>query len=494
MGYLITYFIISVYSLALLGIFFYSLAQLNLLFNYLKFKKKTVEGPVWNLKDPAQTPYVTIQLPLYNEAYVVERLLDNIAQIQYPKEKLEIQVLDDSTDESVQDNAQQIAKLQASGLDIVHIRRSNREGYKAGALKEGLVVAKGEFIAIFDADFLPQKDWLLKTVPHFAQPEIGVVQTRWGHLNRDYSVLTKIQAFALDAHFTLEQVGRNSKGHFINFNGTAGIWRKQCIIDAGNWEGDTLTEDLDLSYRAQLKGWKFKYLEEVETPAELPMVLSAARSQQFRWNKGGAENFRKSARKVLGAKNLPFKTKFHGFMHLLNSSMFLFVFTVALLSIPMMFIKSSYPELAWVFEVTSFFIVSTLILFFCYWFTYKNIQGGGFEKFLEYIALFFTFFSVALGFSLHNSLAVLEGHMGKRSEFVRTPKFNITQLKDSWKSNRYLNKKISPNVLIEGALMGYFLYGMYVAVPLNDFGLFPFHFMLFLGFGFVFFKSISAKI
>lgn len=494
MGYLITYFIISVYSLALLGIFFYSLAQLNLLFNYLKFKKKTVEGPVWNLKDPAQTPYVTIQLPLYNEAYVVERLLDNIAQIQYPKEKLEIQVLDDSTDESVQDNAQQIAKLQASGLDIVHIRRSNREGYKAGALKEGLVVAKGEFIAIFDADFLPQKDWLLKTVPHFAQPEIGVVQTRWGHLNRDYSVLTKIQAFALDAHFTLEQVGRNSKGHFINFNGTAGIWRKQCIIDAGNWEGDTLTEDLDLSYRAQLKGWKFKYLEEVETPAELPMVISAARSQQFRWNKGGAENFRKSARKVLGAKNLPFKTKFHGFMHLLNSSMFLFVFTVALLSIPMMFIKSRYPELAWVFEVTSFFIVSTLILFFCYWFTYKNIQGGGFEKFLEYIALFFTFFSVALGFSLHNSLAVLEGHMGKRSEFVRTPKFNITQLKDSWKSNRYLNKKISPNVLIEGALMGYFLYGMYVAVPLNDFGLFPFHFMLFLGFGFVFFKSISAKI
>lgn len=494
MGYLITYFIITVYSLALLGIFFYSLAQLNLLFNYLKFKKKTVEGPVWNLKDPAQTPYVTIQLPLYNEAYVVERLLDNIAQIQYPKEKLEIQVLDDSTDESVQDNAQQIAKLQASGLDIVHIRRSNREGYKAGALKEGLVVAKGEFIAIFDADFLPQKDWLLKTVPHFAQPEIGVVQTRWGHLNRDYSVLTKIQAFALDAHFTLEQVGRNSKGHFINFNGTAGIWRKQCIIDAGNWEGDTLTEDLDLSYRAQLKGWKFKYLEEVETPAELPMVISAARSQQFRWNKGGAENFRKSARKVLGAKNLPFKTKFHGFMHLLNSSMFLFVFTVALLSIPMMFIKSSYPELAWVFEVTSFFIVSTLILFFCYWFTYKNIQGGGFEKFLEYIALFFTFFSVALGFSLHNSLAVLEGHRGKRSEFVRTPKFNITQLKDSWKSNRYLNKKISPNVLIEGALMGYFLYGMYVAVPLNDFGLFPFHFMLFLGFGFVFFKSISAKI
>ncbi len=494
MGDFTTYLIISIYTLALLGIFFYSLAQLNLLFNYLKFRKTKKTGPLWDLKNPAETPYVTIQLPLYNEAYVVERLLENIALIDYPKDKLEIQVLDDSTDESVHDNATQIAQLQSSGLDIVHIRRSNREGYKAGALKEGLAIAKGEFIAIFDADFLPQTDWLQKTVPHFAQAEIGVVQTRWGHLNRDYSILTKIQAFALDAHFTLEQVGRNSKGHFINFNGTAGIWRKDCIIDAGNWEGDTLTEDLDLSYRAQLNGWKFKYLEAVETPAELPMVISAARSQQFRWNKGGAENFRKSARKVLGAKKLPFKTKFHGFMHLLNSSMFLFVFTVALLSIPMMFIKSRYPDLAWVFEVTSFFIVSTLILFICYWFTFKNIQGGGFEKFLEYIALFFTFFSVALGFSLHNSLAVLEGHRGKRSEFVRTPKFNMTQLKDSWKSNRYLNKKISPNVIIEGALMGYFLYGMYIAVPLNDFGLFPFHFMLFLGFGFVFFKSISAKI
>ena len=494
MGDIITYIIISLYSIALLLIFFYSLAQLNLLINYLKFKRKKEESPIWDLSKPEETPYITIQLPIYNEAYVVERLLENIAAIEYPKDKLEIQVLDDSTDESVTENAAQIAQLQKTGLDIVHIRRTNRTGYKAGALKEGLVHAKGEFIAIFDADFLPQKDWLMKTVPYFASTEIGVVQTRWGHINRDYSILTKIQAFALDAHFTLEQVGRNAKGHFINFNGTAGIWRKQCIIDAGNWEGDTLTEDLDLSYRAQLKGWKFKYLEGVETPAELPVVISAARSQQFRWNKGGAENFRKSVWSVLSAPKLSFKTKFHGLMHLLNSSMFLCVFIVALLSVPMMYIKSLYPHLAWVFEVTSFFVVSTIILFVCYWFTYKNIQGKGFQHFLEYIALFFTFFSVALGFSLHNSLAVLEGHRGKRSEFVRTPKFNINSLKDSWKGNKYLSKKISPNVLIEGILMLYFVYGMYVAVPLNDFGLFPFHFMLFLGFGFVFFKSISSKI
>lgn len=493
MGITIVYLIIAVYTIALLLIFFYSLAQLNLLINYLGYKKRNEEAPKYNLLDPKEIPFVTIQLPIYNEEYVMERLLENIAKIEYPKSKLEIQVLDDSTDDSVVDTARMIEDLQKTGLDIQHIRRVNRQGYKAGALKEGLKIAKGEFIAIFDADFLPDSDWLKKTVIYFKDAEIGVVQTRWGHINRDYSTLTRIQAFALDAHFTLEQVGRNAKGHFINFNGTAGIWRKECILDAGNWEGDTLTEDLDLSYRAQLKNWKFKYLEDVETPAELPVVISAARSQQFRWNKGGAENFRKTVWNVILAKNIPFKTKFHGVMHLLNSSMFLCVFLVALLSIPMMYIKSMYSELGWVFEVTSFFVLSTIILFVCYWFTYKSIQGSGFDNFIDYIKLFFTFFSVALGFSLHNTMAVLEGHMGKRSEFVRTPKFNINNLTDSWKGNKYLAKKLSPNMILEFGLMVYFLFGMYSAIPLEDFGLFPFHFMLFVGFGYVFFKSLTAK-
>ncbi len=493
MGLTLSYFIIAVYSLALILIFMYSLAQLNLLINYLSQKKRNDVAPKFNLLDPKEIPIVTIQLPIYNEEYVMERLLDNISKIEYPKSRLEIQVLDDSTDDSVVETAERIKSLQESGLDIQHIRRANREGFKAGALKEGLKVAKGEFIAIFDADFLPDSDWLKKTVVYFKDEEIGVVQTRWGHINREYSTLTRIQAFALDAHFTLEQAGRNAKGHFINFNGTAGIWRKECILDAGNWEGDTLTEDLDLSYRAQLKDWKFKYLEDVETPAELPVVISAARSQQFRWNKGGAENFRKSVTSVVSAKNISMKTKFHGVMHLLNSSMFLCVFIVAVLSIPMLYIKNTYGHLAWVFEVTSFFIVSTIILFICYWFTYKSIQGSSFDNFVDYIKLFFTFFSVALGFSLHNSVAVLEGHMGKRSEFVRTPKFNINSLTDSWKGNKYLATKLSPNMVIEFGLMVYFLFGMYSAIPLNDFGLFPFHLMLFLGFGFVFFKSLIAK-
>ena len=490
--------IIVIYTFAIVMIFFYALAQLNLLFNYLTAQNKKNKAPKFDLSNPEEVPYVTIQLPVFNEMYVMERLLDNIAQIKYPKGKLEIQVLDDSTDYSLKLTAKKVKELNTRGLDIKHITRTDRTGFKAGALKEGLKTAKGELIAIFDADFLPEEDWLMRTIPYFKDPEIGVVQTRWGHLNRNYSLLTKIQAFALDAHFTLEQVGRNSKGHFINFNGTAGVWRKTCIIDAGNWEGDTLTEDLDLSYRAQLKKWKFKYLENVETPAELPVVMSAARSQQFRWNKGGAENFRKMMWRVLKSKNISAKTKMHGILHLLNSTMFLNIFIVAVLSIPMLYIKNEYAHLRYYFYIMSFFVVSTVIFFVCYWFMFKQIYGSGYKKFFEYIGMFFTFFSIAMGFSLHNSIAVIEGHLGKRSEFVRTPKFNIKTLKDSWKGNKYLKGKLSPNVIFEGLLMLYFGFGLYSAFIVGDqggdFGLFPFHLMLFIGFGYVFFKSITSKV
>ena len=493
----IEYFIIATYSIALVLIFMYAIAQLNLLFNYLSAQKIKDVCSKFDFTNPEEIPFVTIQLPVYNELYVMERLLNNIVKLNYPKHKLEIQVLDDSTDESVISTAKQIQELRIAGIDITHIKRTNRQGFKAGALKEGLEIAKGEFIAIFDADFLPNEDWLLNTVPYFKNSEIGVVQTRWGHINRNYSTLTRIQAFALDAHFTLEQVGRNSKGHFINFNGTAGIWRKECIYDAGNWEGDTLTEDLDLSYRAQLKNWKFKYLENVETPAELPVIISAARSQQFRWNKGGAENFQKMAKKVITNKNLNFKSKLHGLLHLLNSTMFMNVLIVGVLSIPMLYIKNENPHLKNYFYMMSFFVISSIIFFICYWYMYKNIYGGGFKNFLKYIGMFFTFFSIAMGFSLHNTIAVLEGHFGKKSEFVRTPKFNIKNIKDGWKNNKYIRKKISVNVIIEGALALYFVFGMYSAFIVGneggDFGLFPFHLMLFIGFAYVFFKSIFSK-
>lgn len=490
--------VIVLYTISLLLIFMYSLAQLNLLFNYLSSKKVKDDSPKFDLSNPDEIPYITIQLPVYNEMYVMERLLDNIAKIDYPKDKLEIQVLDDSTDETVETTLKHVQKLQATGLDIKHITRTDRKGFKAGALKEGLETAKGSIIAIFDSDFLPQKDWLKHTVPYFKDEAIGVVQTRWGHINRNYSILTRIQAFALDAHFTLEQVGRNSKGHFINFNGTAGLWRKTCIIDAGNWEGDTLTEDLDLSYRAQLKNWKFKYLEDVETPAELPIVISAARSQQFRWNKGGAENFRKMMGRVIKSKNITAKTKVHGLLHLLNSTMFLNVLIVGVLSIPMLYIKNEYAHLRPYFYVMSFFVMSTIIFFICYWFMYKNIYGSGFKNFIKYIGMFFVFFSIAMGFSLHNSIAVLEGHWGKKSEFVRTPKFNISKYKDNWKNNKYMKRTLSIHVIFEGVLMLYFGFGMYSAFIVGnqggDFGLFPFHLMLFVGFGYVFFKSIASKV
>ncbi|TYA53328.1 glycosyltransferase [Formosa maritima] len=486
--------IIVIYTMALLLIFLYALAQLNLLSNYLAAQKNKSKEPKFDFSNPDDIPFVTIQLPVYNEMYVMERLLNNISQIDYPKDKFEIQVLDDSTDESFETTATQIASLQNKGINISHVHRKNRKGFKAGALKEGLKTANGEFIAIFDADFLPKSNWLKETIPYFKNEQLGVVQTRWSHLNRDFSVLTKIQAFALDAHFTLEQVGRNSKGHFINFNGTAGVWRKTCIIEAGNWEGDTLTEDLDLSYRAQLKNWEFKYLEEVETPAELPIVISAARSQQFRWNKGGAENFRKMAWKVIKSKNISAKTKAHGLLHLLNSTMFLNVLIVAVLSIPMLYIKNEYAHLKPYFYMMSFFVISSLIFFVCYWFMYKKIYGSGLKNFVQYIMMFFTFFSIAMGFSLHNSMAVIEGHLGKRSDFIRTPKFNIHAIKD----NKYLKNNISLNVLFEGLLTIYFAFGMYSAFVVGDqggdFGLFPFHLMLFLGFGFVFFKSITSRV
>ncbi len=487
----LSYIVMFLYSLAIFIIFVYGISQFNLLANYLFVKRPSIiKSLSENIED---WPMVTVQLPLYNEKYVIERLLINIVELDYPTDKLEIQVLDDSTDDSFETCRILVKNLAAKGHDIVHISRPDRNGFKAGALKHGLALAKGEIIAIFDADFMPKKDWLNKVIPHFTNPKVGAVQTRWGHLNRNYSVLTKIQAFALDAHFTLEQTGRNIKKHCINFNGTAGAWRKDCIIDAGNWQADTLTEDLDLSYRAQLKNWQFIYLENVETPAELPITVSAARSQQFRWNKGGAENFMKTFEPLVKSHNLGWKSKFHGIFHLLNSSMFLCIFALAILSVPMLFIKNKYPNFNIYFNAMVFFIITSIIFFIYYWVAFRQIQGGGFRGFLKYIRLFFTFYAIAMGFSFQNSLAVLEGLFGVKSDFVRTPKFNVEMLRDKWRDNIYLNHKVSVNAIVEGLLVFYFLFAMYSGYRLEDFALFPFHLMLFCGFGYVFVNSLRSR-
>ena len=331
------------FTCSLLYLFLFSVGQLHLTHIYLKQKPKL--SPPFN---PDYTPFVTIQLPVYNEKYVVERLLDAIVHLDYPREKLEIQVLDDSTDETSGIIYQKLEWLQKFELDIKQLRRDTRAGFKAGALQEGLQKARGEFIVIFDSDFIPEKDFIKKTLPWFQDPAVGVVQTRWGHINKDYSLMTQLQAFGLDAHFSIEQSARNAAGSFINFNGTCGVWRKTCITDAGGWSADTLTEDLDLSYRAQLKGWKFKYLEDVVTPGELPVVMPVIKLQQYRWNKGGAETARKLAGRIFNA-SLSTRQKLHAFLHLFNSSVFVALFAAAVLSLPMLFIKNSHPAMQWFF-------------------------------------------------------------------------------------------------------------------------------------------------
>ncbi|MDQ6844024.1 MAG: glycosyltransferase family 2 protein, partial [Bacteroidota bacterium] len=343
----LVYIMVTLYAMAILFVFFHSLFDAHLILHYLRsrLKKNIVVGK------NSFTPFVTIQLPVYNEMYVIERLINAVAAIEYPEDKIEIQVLDDSTDETSVLIAEQVAFLQKNNIQIKHIQRKSRDGFKAGALKHGLSLAKGEFIVVFDADFLPPKTFLRRTLPFFLDEGIGMVQTKWGHINKESSLLAKLQAIALDGHFSIEQQGRNAAGYFINFNGTAGVWRKEAILDAGNWHTDTLTEDFDLSYRAQMKGWKFKYLENFITPAELPPIVSALKSQQFRWTKGGAETARKNL-KNLFKSSLSVPVKLHGAFHLIYSAGFVSIIIYSLLSVPLLFVKKFYPQFDLLFKIS----------------------------------------------------------------------------------------------------------------------------------------------
>ncbi|MCZ6900859.1 MAG: glycosyltransferase family 2 protein [Bacteroidetes bacterium] len=481
--------VVSGYIISLLFIFLFSLAQLNLAWHYRKSKRGSRQGPLIESGDLKNLPRVTVQLPIYNELYVAERLIKTVSKFDYPREKLEIQVLDDSTDETVEIVAKWVAYGQQKGLDIQHIRRTDRAGYKAGALQHGLELAKGDLVAIFDADFMPQPDFLKKTVAYFQDPEIGVVQTRWGHLNQDYSILTRVQAFGLDAHFSVEQSGRSQAGSFINFNGTAGVWRKKCIVDAGGWSADTLTEDLDLSYRAQLKGWKFKYLQDVVSPAELPVIMSAIKSQQYRWNKGAAETAKKNLWKVL-CSNLALGNKIHAFFHLFNSSVFIGLFIAAVLSIPMLFIKFSNPQYSFYFNLGSMFLIGFYSIGYFYWVSSKAIVP---QNTLVYYAKYFpVFLTVSMGLSLHNACAVSEGILGFKTPFIRTPKFNVMSKTDSYRGNVYLNPGISLLTILEGLFSLYFLFGIITGIILHDYGLMVFHIMLTAGFAGVFYHSIRA--
>ncbi len=434
-----------------------------------------------------EKPLVTIQLPLYNELYVVERLIDAICLIDYPKDKLEIQVLDDSTDETSKITAAAVEAKQKEGFDIQHIRRGTREGFKAGALKAGMKIAKGEFIAIFDADFLPHKDFLTKTLSFFTDDKIGMVQTRWEHLNGDYSILTRAQALALDGHFVIEQSVRNKSGFFINFNGTGGVWRKNCIVDSGNWHADTLTEDLDLSYRAQLKGWRFVFLKDFTSPAELPSEINALKSQQFRWTKGAIETAKKILPLVWKA-DIPLRVKLQSTFHLTNNLAFPFILLAAILNVPLIFIKNSGPHDVY-FGIMSVFVLAFVSSFMFYLYSQKDIRTDWRKK----IVLFPLFMAGSMGFAVNNTRAVFEGLMNRKSEFVRTPKFKVENGKDSWKGNKYLNKKnkIDMMVFVELIMAIYCLVGIVSSIYFLEIAALPFQLLFFVGFAFVSLTSIK---
>ena len=394
-------------------------------------------------------PKVTVQLPVYNEKYVAERLINCMALLDYPKDKLEFQLLDDSTDITSSIIQQAITKYPE--VNFQHIQRTNRTAFKAGALKEGLAVASGEFIAIFDADFLPSPDFLKATIPSFDDEKIGMVQTRWTHINKNFSILTRLQAFALDAHFFVEQVGRNAQNAFMNFNGTAGVWRKKAILQAGNWNDDTLTEDLDLSYRAQKVGWKFLYLPFVEAPAELPPVMSALKSQQYRWTKGGAECARKHLKGIL-LSNLPLKTKIHAFAHLLNSTVFILVLMISISSIAIWLGSFSGLLPEGILQWAGIFLFSFVIISIVYLVANAFGKKGRLRNIGTALVHLPLFLSVSMGLSLHNSIAVWEGLSGKKTPFIRTPKFDLKEGKKRLKGNLYLNSKIPAVTYVEGAM------------------------------------------
>ena len=465
--------LLTIYFIALTILFGFGIHGIVLLYYYRKTKLQDTN----EVEQTGEWPLVTIQLPMFNELYVVERLIGSICDIDYPKEKLEIQVLDDSTDETQALAKKLCLEYEAKGFDISYIHRVDRTGYKAGALKEGLKIAKGEFVAIFDADFVPKKDFLKRTVPHFQNKEVGMVQTRWEHINGDESYLTKAQAIALDGHFVIEQQVRNKAGFFINFNGTAGIWRKDCIIDAGNWQADTLTEDFDLSYRAQLNGWKFKFLNDVTSPAELPADINALKTQQFRWTKGAVETALKLLPKVWKSKLKP-KVKLECFIHLTSNIVFPFIILVAMLNIPIVMIKISTAGYDSVYSLMSIFVLASISTFLFYMYGQKAIHLDWRKR----ILLFPVFLAGSMGLAVNNTKAVLEALIGKKTEFTRTPKDGDKAPKNTIKK-KYRQNRVTMLVAVELLLTLYFVVGIGYSLYHLEIAAIPFQILFLLGFG-----------
>src|ERR1700731_4429704 len=445
-----------------------------LVYLYYKHKKNRTTEPSAYFED---LPRVTVQLPIFNEQYVVERLLESICKLEYPREKLDIQLLDDSTDETVAVARGLVERYAALGNPITYHHRTNREGYKAGALAEGMLTAKGEFIAVFDADFLPPEDFLLKVIHHFTDPKIGMVQTRWTHINRNYSFLTEVEAILLDGHFVLEHSGRARSGVFFNFNGTAGVWRRSAIEEAGGWQHDTLTEDTDLSYRAQLKGWKFIYLQDVECPAELPVEMTAFKTQQARWAKGLIQTAKKILPSVLKSDQ-PFRVKLEAWYHLTANLSYPLMVVLSVLLLPAMIIRfyqgwfqMLYIDLplflASTFSISSFYLVSQRELFPKHW-----------ARALLYLPFLM---ALGIGLTITNTRAVLEALLGKQSAFARTPKYRVESKKDRVQGAKY-RKRLGWVPWVEMLIGGYFALTVYYAVQNENYLTVPFLMLFVVGY------------
>jgi cellulose synthase/poly-beta-1,6-N-acetylglucosamine synthase-like glycosyltransferase len=421
-------------------------------------------------------PVVTIQLPIYNELYVADRLIDAVCEIDYPRELLEIQVLDDSTDETTSVAERAVRRNAARGVDITYIHRSDRTGYKAGALEAGLAVAKGEFVAIFDADFIPTTDFLQRTIQFFSDPKVGLVQARWGHINQEYSLLTKIQSILLDGHFVLEHGGRNRAGLFFNFNGTAGIWRRSTIADAGGWEHDTLTEDLDLSYRAQLKGWNFVFLQDLVAPAEVPVEMNSFKSQQHRWAKGSIQTCRKLLPRILRS-NLPLHVKAEAFFHLSANFNYPLMCVLSVLMAPSMVIRYNMGWYEMLLIDVPLFLAATASVANFYMVCQRELHTDWITraKYLPFLM------SIGIGLAVNNTRAVFEAMFNKESEFARTPKYRIEAQADEWIGKKYRQSFIV-QPMIELALGLYFTATVFYALANGIYGTLPFLILFQIGF------------
>lgn len=465
---LIPYFIVLI-ILAVYGGHRYWMVYL-----YYKHKKNKTTDPAAYFDE---LPRITVQLPIFNEQYVVDRLLDAVCKLDYPREKLDIQLLDDSTDETIAVARALVERNAALGHPVSYLHRDNRAGFKAGALEEGLKTAKGEFVAIFDADFVPPPDFLLKCIHHFTDKRIGMVQTRWTHINRSYSLLTEVEAILLDGHFVLEHSARARSGAFFNFNGTAGLWRRVAIDEAGGWQHDTLTEDTDLSYRAQLKGWKFLYLQDVECPAELPVEMTAFKTQQARWAKGLIQVSKKILPAVLASK-APRSVKIEAWYHLTANLSYPLMIMLSVLLLPAMMIRFYQGWFQMLYIDLPLFMASTFSISSFYLVSQKELFPKTWPRALLFLPLLM---ALGIGLTITNTRAVLEALIGKQTAFARTPKYRVESKKDKVGANKY-RKRLGWVPWIELLIGTYFALTVYYAIDNENYFTVPFLLLFVVGY------------